>query len=249
MNCSGGCLTLLVLRNLEMGSTYFALTGTKMLLATIICLIEFYQQWKCHPRRPSNQPTEMDNSRAYIEWLIRYGTEYAMTCSWNDDSVMLIFCCVFVVGATTIAKEDVADDEVAMTRKPNPPLDTLPQIFRLQKRDPLTMKLTAAFSLLFAASASAFTVGDVSNRPASSALQMSTAPMASAFQKPERVIREEVPTVYVYDHCPFCVRVRVALGIKNIKHNLHFMANDDIPTPTKLVGKKIAPIFVRNPLI
>jgi glutaredoxin 2 len=24
------------------------------------------------------------------------------------------------------------------------------------------------------------------------------------------------------------------------------MANDDIPTPTKLVGKKIAPIFVSN---
>jgi glutaredoxin 2 len=38
--------------------------------------------------------------------------------------------------------------------------------------------------------------------------------------------------------------VRLALGIKNIKHNIHFMANDDISTPTKLVGKKIAPIFV-----
>jgi glutaredoxin 2 len=55
---------------------------------------------------------------------------------------------------------------------------------------------------------------------------------------------DELPTVYVYDHCPFCVRVRLALGIKNIKHNIHFMANDDLPTPTKLVGKKIAPIFV-----
>jgi len=54
---------------------------------------------------------------------------------------------------------------------------------------------------------------------------------------------DELPIVYVYDHCPFCVRVRLALGVKNVKHLVHFLANDDIPTPTKLVGKKIAPIF------
>jgi hypothetical protein len=65
-----------------------------------------------------------------------------------------------------------------------------------------------------------------------------------AFVKPKRVVMDNLPTVYVYDHCPFCVRVRLALGIKNVKHNLHFLANDDIPTPTELVGKKIAPIFV-----
>jgi len=64
------------------------------------------------------------------------------------------------------------------------------------------------------------------------------------FAQPPRVIREQLPIVYVYDHCPFCVRVRLALGIKNVKHNIYFMANDDISTPTKLVGKKIAPIFV-----
>lgn len=111
------------------------------------------------------------------------------------------------------------------------------------------MKFAASITLLLAATASAFTAHGP-NHAASTALSMSSpATLATAFQKPERVIREEVPTVYVYDHCPFCVRVRVALGIKNIKHNLHFMANDDIPTPTKLVGKKIAPIFVRTVLI
>jgi glutaredoxin 2 len=62
------------------------------------------------------------------------------------------------------------------------------------------------------------------------------------FVQPERVILDN--TVYVYDHCPFCVRVRLALGIKNVKHKLHFLANDDVATPTNLVGKKIAPIFV-----
>jgi glutaredoxin 2 len=38
--------------------------------------------------------------------------------------------------------------------------------------------------------------------------------------------------------------VRLALGVKNVKHLLHFLANDDAHTPTELVGKKIAPIFV-----
>jgi len=58
------------------------------------------------------------------------------------------------------------------------------------------------------------------------------------------VITAALPELYVYDHCPFCVRVRVALGLKGIKHNLRFMANDDVETPTAMVGKKIAPIWV-----
>eukprot|EP00601_Ochromonadales_sp_CCMP2298_P025924 CAMPEP_0173292618 /NCGR_PEP_ID=MMETSP1143-20121109/12834_1 /TAXON_ID=483371 /ORGANISM="non described non described, Strain CCMP2298" /LENGTH=288 /DNA_ID=CAMNT_0014232037 /DNA_START=1 /DNA_END=867 /DNA_ORIENTATION=+ len=58
-----------------------------------------------------------------------------------------------------------------------------------------------------------------------------------------RVVLDTLPIVYVYDHCPFCVRVRLALGLKNIKHEVRYLANDDIATPTSLVGKKIAPIF------
>jgi glutaredoxin 2 len=34
------------------------------------------------------------------------------------------------------------------------------------------------------------------------------------------------------------------MGVKNVKHLIHFLANDDVATPTSLVGKKIAPIFV-----
>jgi GrxB family glutaredoxin len=59
----------------------------------------------------------------------------------------------------------------------------------------------------------------------------------------KRVIPSPLPKLYVYDHCPFCVRVRLAFGLKNIKHELIFLANDDVDTPTKLVGKKIAPIY------
>jgi hypothetical protein len=76
------------------------------------------------------------------------------------------------------------------------------------------------------------------------ALELSTTVSSDSYTKPERIIMDDLPTVYVYDHCPFCVRVRLALGIKNVKHNIYFMANDDVPTPSSLVGKKIAPIFV-----
>ncbi len=78
----------------------------------------------------------------------------------------------------------------------------------------------------------------------------SSSPAATnKFVKPPRLIPEDpslIPTLYNYDHCPFCVRVRLALGLKNIKHNLVFMANDDVHTPSSLVGKKIAPIMVRS---
>jgi GrxB family glutaredoxin len=52
-----------------------------------------------------------------------------------------------------------------------------------------------------------------------------------------------LPELYVYDHCPFCVRVRIALGVTGVPHKLVFMGNDDVETPTAMVGKKIAPIW------
>mmetsp|Transcript_8102 Transcript_8102/g.11667 ORF Transcript_8102/g.11667 Transcript_8102/m.11667 type:complete len:301 (+) Transcript_8102:79-981(+) len=106
------------------------------------------------------------------------------------------------------------------------------------------MKLSFISVLALATAAQAFTAPQhVSVAKTPSALSMSTASEAAAFVQGERIIRDQLPVVYVYDHCPFCVRVRLALGIKNVKHNVNFLANDDIPTPTALVGKKIAPIF------
>jgi len=98
--------------------------------------------------------------------------------------------------------------------------------------------------LLLATSARAFTVPQRTAFARNSALSLSSATDTDKFIKGPRIVRDELPVVYVYDHCPFCVRVRLALGIKNVKHLIFFMANDDFPTPTKLVGKKIAPIFV-----
>merc|ERR1719331_1103688 len=58
------------------------------------------------------------------------------------------------------------------------------------------------------------------------------------------VVTAALPELYVYDHCPFCVRVRLALGVLGVDHKLTFMENDDVDTPTALVRKKIAPIWV-----
>eukprot|EP00531_Pseudo-nitzschia_arenysensis_P019492 CAMPEP_0116143878 /NCGR_PEP_ID=MMETSP0329-20121206/15684_1 /TAXON_ID=697910 /ORGANISM="Pseudo-nitzschia arenysensis, Strain B593" /LENGTH=330 /DNA_ID=CAMNT_0003639225 /DNA_START=130 /DNA_END=1122 /DNA_ORIENTATION=- len=74
----------------------------------------------------------------------------------------------------------------------------------------------------------------------------SSSTSTNKYVKPPRLVQDDpslIPTLYNYDHCPFCVRVRLALGFKNIKHNLVFMSNDDVHTPTSLIGKKIAPIM------
>lgn len=60
---------------------------------------------------------------------------------------------------------------------------------------------------------------------------------------PSRIVLHPLPRLLVYDHCPFSMRVRHCLGIKNIKHELVWLMNDDVSTPTALVGKKVVPIF------
>lgn len=107
------------------------------------------------------------------------------------------------------------------------------------------MKLFA-YTLFLAASANAFMAPSPMQSIArgNNIVMSASATEASAFVQGPRIIRDELPIVYVYDHCPFCVRVRLALGVKNVKHNVVFLQNDDVPTPTKLIGKKIAPIFV-----
>jgi glutaredoxin 2 len=48
-------------------------------------------------------------------------------------------------------------------------------------------------------------------------------------------------TLYHYVHCPFCVRVRMALGFLNLKYTSEVLAYDDEATPVKLTGKKMLP--------
>ncbi|AAU37659.1 glutaredoxin 2 [Basfia succiniciproducens] len=52
--------------------------------------------------------------------------------------------------------------------------------------------------------------------------------------------------LYVYEHCPFCVRARMIFGLKNLPFEQEVLSNDDEATPTSLVGKKVVPILVKD---
>ncbi|KAG1692500.1 hypothetical protein DVH05_025252 [Phytophthora capsici] len=52
-----------------------------------------------------------------------------------------------------------------------------------------------------------------------------------------------LPKLFVYDHCPYCVRARMIFGFKKVPHELIFLANHDEATPIGLVGSKQAPIL------
>lgn len=57
--------------------------------------------------------------------------------------------------------------------------------------------------------------------------------------------KDEKPalSLFVYDHCPFCTRARVILGLKKVPHELAFMAHADDSTPLALAGARAAPIL------
>ncbi|MDY0971408.1 glutaredoxin 2 [Siccibacter turicensis] len=52
--------------------------------------------------------------------------------------------------------------------------------------------------------------------------------------------------IYIYEHCPFCVRARMIFGIKKFPVELCVMSEADAQTPTRMVGKKIAPILEKE---
>lgn len=52
--------------------------------------------------------------------------------------------------------------------------------------------------------------------------------------------------LYHYDHCPFCVRARMIIGLRGLDVAQVALANDDEATPIGLVGKKMVPILVKD---
>jgi glutaredoxin, grxB family len=51
--------------------------------------------------------------------------------------------------------------------------------------------------------------------------------------------------LYHYDHCPFCVRARMIIGLRGLNIEQIPLANDDEATPIGLVGKKMVPILIK----
>lgn len=50
--------------------------------------------------------------------------------------------------------------------------------------------------------------------------------------------------LYHYEHCPFCLRVRMAFGYLGLKYDSIVLAYDDEDTPKNLTGVKMLPILV-----
>ncbi|MCG7657214.1 glutaredoxin 2 [Wielerella bovis] len=49
--------------------------------------------------------------------------------------------------------------------------------------------------------------------------------------------------LYVYDHCPFCIRARMILGLHKLPFATEILQNDDETTPIGLIGAKQVPIL------
>ena len=49
--------------------------------------------------------------------------------------------------------------------------------------------------------------------------------------------------LYVYDHCPYCVKARMIFGLKQIPFKLTTLLNDDEETPISMIGVKMVPIL------
>lgn len=52
--------------------------------------------------------------------------------------------------------------------------------------------------------------------------------------------------LFIYDHCPFCVKARMIFGLKNLPVRLITLLNDDETTPINMIGKKMAPILQKD---
>ena len=48
--------------------------------------------------------------------------------------------------------------------------------------------------------------------------------------------------LYIYDHCPFCVRARMIFGLRDVAVEEVVLANDDEATPIGMIGSKQVPI-------
>ncbi len=49
--------------------------------------------------------------------------------------------------------------------------------------------------------------------------------------------------LHVFDHCPFCVRVRMCFGLKGIPCELEFHLDDDEEAPIRMIGRNMLPIL------
>lgn len=52
--------------------------------------------------------------------------------------------------------------------------------------------------------------------------------------------------LFVYDHCPFCIKARMIFGLRHIPFDLVILQNNDEATPKRMIGQKMVPILEEN---
>ncbi len=52
--------------------------------------------------------------------------------------------------------------------------------------------------------------------------------------------------LYIYDHCPFCVRARMIFGLRGLPLETENLMNDDEATPIGMIGAKQVPILQKE---
>ncbi len=52
--------------------------------------------------------------------------------------------------------------------------------------------------------------------------------------------------LYIYDHCPYCVKARMIFGLKKVPVQLICFSNDDEKTPISMIGAKMVPILEKG---
>lgn len=53
--------------------------------------------------------------------------------------------------------------------------------------------------------------------------------------------------LFVYEHCPYCIKARMIFGAKDLPVNIVFLDNDDEKSPIEMIGKKMVPILEYEP--
>lgn len=52
--------------------------------------------------------------------------------------------------------------------------------------------------------------------------------------------------LFIYDHCPYCVKARMIFGLKNQALKNITLLNDDEKTPISMIGQKMVPILEKE---
>lgn len=52
--------------------------------------------------------------------------------------------------------------------------------------------------------------------------------------------------LYIYEHCPYCIKARMIFGLKNIPVELNILLNDDSEPPTRMTGAKQVPVLQKD---